>query len=168
MPATEGVPQPCPLCCALLRPAEQARASYGPPRPWMAQRPRVRCALGPGPTGPACARRTLDAFADEVDADTIAMAKLVVSELVTNAVVHGGGERSATAVGIWVLSSCVHIEVEDRGAGFDPRRAQPPLDRAGGRGLDVVDHLADSWGVSGGPRTTVWCQLARRQEARSA
>ena len=82
---------------------------------------------------------------------------LVVSELVTNAVVHGAGPvRLRVRCGL----DSVRIEVSDDGGGsVVPRETDP--EATGGRGLLVVDHLAQGWGVVdnhlGGK--TVWVEL---------
>ncbi len=70
-------------------------------------------------------------------------ALLVISELVTNAVLHGGGPLTVT------LESAppdVIITVTDRGAA-DPARRHPKGDDECGRGLDIVDRLSASWHV---------------------
>lgn len=70
---------------------------------------------------------------------------LIISELVTNAVLHGHGD-----VGIRMTYDGAQIAgtVSDDGHGFThdvnaPR--DPP--RAGGRGLHVVDQLTTAWGI---------------------
>jgi anti-sigma regulatory factor (Ser/Thr protein kinase) len=78
-------------------------------------------------------------------AEILDRAELLISELVTNAVVHAGSPvwLSVTAAG-----GAVHIEVEDNGGGQVARRR--PGDLRGcnaGYGLWLVDSLADSWGV---------------------
>lgn len=81
---------------------------------------------------------------------------LVVSELVTNAFVHGRG-----TIGLWLrLDGALLVgQVSDEGAGFAPRRAGRSDDGAGGRGLRIVDSLACRWGVEPSS-STVWFELA--------
>ena len=82
---------------------------------------------------------------------------LVLSELVTNAVMHGAG-----VVDIEVVREpgVVRMAVCDQGGGI-VRMCNPRADSVGGRGLVLVDHLAESWGVlcnrAGGK--TVWASL---------
>jgi anti-sigma regulatory factor (Ser/Thr protein kinase) len=86
-------------------------------------------------------------------------ARLAVSELVANAVVHARGDvalrcRSA-ATGEVVL------EVTDGAPDTLPDPASPPEPPlAGGFGLRVVDRISRSWGVERHRGTkTVWCVL---------
>ncbi|WNM47056.1 ATP-binding protein [Kitasatospora sp. CM 4170] len=68
---------------------------------------------------------------------------LILSELVTNALVHGGG---APAVVLELRGGRLYITVSDASPVPVVRRA-PDDARTGGRGLDLVDALADEWGV---------------------
>jgi anti-sigma regulatory factor (Ser/Thr protein kinase) len=73
-------------------------------------------------------------------------ALLIVSELVTNAIEHGSGERDEIEVA-WTLSSgTLRVAVIDaaRGAGR-PVTLTPNEERPRGRGLHIVDQLADWW-----------------------
>jgi anti-sigma regulatory factor (Ser/Thr protein kinase) len=67
---------------------------------------------------------------------------LVVSELITNSIVHGGGGGTLRT---WVEDGRVIHEVTDRGYIADPAAGArlPPDDQAHGRGLWLVDHLSD-------------------------
>jgi anti-sigma regulatory factor (Ser/Thr protein kinase) len=62
-------------------------------------------------------------------------------------------------VGVWLSRNLLRIEVRDFGKGFNPSLRAPRED-AGGWGLDIVDQLADEWGVTSGEGTLVWCHLA--------
>lgn len=86
---------------------------------------------------------------------------LVVSELATNAVLHSG---TAFEVRVDETASTVRVEVSDGGEG-DPVMLSPPLEAPHGRGLQIVNGLAGSWGVTQGPRApgkTVWFSLPVR------
>lgn len=72
--------------------------------------------------------------------------QLLVSELVTNAVVHAGTEAQ---VAVRLLPDALRIEVVDHGAPTVPARPSMPRseDAESGRGLFLVDTIADAWGV---------------------
>lgn len=67
---------------------------------------------------------------------------LLVSELATNAVVHGATAFEVHAV----VDGSVRVEVTDDGPGW-PRVVHAPPDAGGGRGLRIVDELATRWGA---------------------
>ena len=83
-------------------------------------------------------------------------AQLLVSEVVTNALVHAG---TTIDVAVTVLGESVRVEVSDGAAHLPVRRDYAAL--AGtGRGLRLVEELADEWGVDvAGDGKTVWFEL---------
>ena len=86
------------------------------------------------------------------------VAALLVSELVTNAVVHAA---SAVELQVDVDEPTVTVRVRDADTGPLVMRAGggSELDE-GGRGLLLVDRLADAWGTEhNGGRKTVWFRL---------
>jgi anti-sigma regulatory factor (Ser/Thr protein kinase) len=85
-------------------------------------------------------RWTLEGEAAEV----VEVAELLVSELMTNAIEHGGDHASLV---VGVNAGHVHVETLDMSATVDlkPLRAGPSTER--GRGLTIVDALASDWGV---------------------
>jgi anti-sigma regulatory factor (Ser/Thr protein kinase) len=89
--------------------------------------------------------------------------RLLVSELVTNSVLHGGaGPEDSVQVHVDRPDHCVHVEVCDNGGGWMEPTRSTSLDSdepAGGWGLMLVGALADRWGVSAGERTCVWFEL---------
>jgi anti-sigma regulatory factor (Ser/Thr protein kinase) len=78
---------------------------------------------------------------DGVEVSVIDVAELLVSELVTNAVVHARGTIRLT---IHTDAHCVRIEVEDQGHGC-PVLRPPTKGQRDGRGLQMVDELATDW-----------------------
>src|SRR3954470_15282986 len=88
---------------------------------------------------------------------------LLVSELVTNAVRHGGaGPSNTVSVRLDSSPDRVRVEVKDEGPGFEPRvgrRIDPVED---GFGLTLVDQLADRWGVEVEAGGRVWFGIDRK------
>jgi anti-sigma regulatory factor (Ser/Thr protein kinase) len=83
-------------------------------------------------------------------------ARLVVTELVANAVRHG---EAAAQVGVSLRWADPTLRIEVRSEGpFVP----PPADRPGedsGRGLTLVQALSRRWGVHAGAGVMVWAEL---------
>jgi signal transduction histidine kinase len=104
------------------------------------------------------ARREVDRLDGELHAEQLEMLRLLVSEVVSNSIRHAEGTRSVD-VRVWLGHRSIRLEVEDRGPGFRPPRAAPRA--SGGWGLVIVDRLARRWGVTSGPKTTVWLELDR-------
>jgi anti-sigma regulatory factor (Ser/Thr protein kinase) len=90
------------------------------------------------------------------EAETV---KLLVSELVTNAVKYGDGKHPVELRAHW--NAEVRIEVSDHNGGFTPGPRIGGLDEPGGFGLFLVGQLADRWGVESDEGTTVWFVLRR-------
>jgi anti-sigma regulatory factor (Ser/Thr protein kinase) len=105
----------------------------------------------PGSIG--VARRLVESHATMLSSREREDVVLMVSELVTNALVHGTGTISLR---IDIASDALRIEVSDDG---NVRVAPSPTPGAhGGWGLRIVDQLADDWGVREGS-TKVWFRL---------
>jgi anti-sigma regulatory factor (Ser/Thr protein kinase) len=86
---------------------------------------------------------------------------LLVSELVSNAVQHGGPHGRDSSLGLMVEenSGGVRVEVTDAGNG-DPCPGDGAIDRPSGRGLLLVEALASRWGCSRmAVGKTVWFEL---------
>lgn len=89
--------------------------------------------------------------------DVAENAVLVVSELVTNAITHGGS--TCRVVLRWGDGS-LRIEVFDFGTGT-PEPQAPSTVRPGGRGLMIVSSLATAWGIDPSDEgKVVWAELA--------
>ena len=69
--------------------------------------------------------------------------QLVLSELVTNALVHAG---TTCEVRARYTDGVLRIEVRDRGRGTPDLRAPAP-DSEGGRGLMIISSMAEAWGI---------------------
>ncbi|WP_093714263.1 ATP-binding protein [Actinacidiphila alni] len=98
--------------------------------------------------------------ADEPVAETLI---LLISELVTNAVVHTGCPAVLRMLFPAAPASPVRVEVADTSqAPPAPRHAH--RDETGGRGLELVDGLADRWGWQPeGAGKQIWCEVDRGQ-----
>lgn len=109
------------------------------------------------------ARRALDAVCElDLHPETRATLRLLVTELVANGVSHADGGEIHLALEV-VDGGLVHVEVEDHGAGFEPGDVSfPDDDSTSGRGLALLDTLADRWGVIRNGGNRVWFELALR------
>lgn len=120
----------------------------------------LRLSLPRDPASVGEARHQLSRFADDNELGDNETMLLVVSELVTNAVVHGADP-------IEVCVSCapqiVRIEVSDHNpdtSAVAVRQRHPDL--PGGWGLEIVGALTRRWGTVGhGDGKTVWAELDR-------
>jgi anti-sigma regulatory factor (Ser/Thr protein kinase) len=95
--------------------------------------------------------------------ETIETAQLLVSELVTNAVVHAG---TTSVVTVTLLDDRLTVRVRDRGRGSGPVLL-PDDDptKVFGRGLVLVDALSDRWGTERDDQgSTSWFALVVRDE----
>jgi PAS domain S-box-containing protein len=127
--------------------------------------------VGGGPEAVGLARAVVARFLrDAVRAERLYDLQLLVSEVVTNAVRHGGARQGEHIdVRIALTPTQVRIEVRDPGPGFaDVTPQLPATDRGGGYGLYLVDLLAHDWGVSGEEGTCVWFEVPLLGEARAA
>jgi anti-sigma regulatory factor (Ser/Thr protein kinase) len=101
------------------------------------------------------ARRLVNGHTRSLDSQQRQDAALMVSELVTNAVVHGVG---AISLRIDAEGDTVRIEVADDGNVAVAPSPEPAAH--GGWGLRIVEQLADDWRVLDGS-TRVWFRLGR-------
>ena len=85
----------------------------------------------------------------------------VVAELASNAVTHGRVPGRDFRLLVYVVGGTLRIEVTDTRGDRRPHAELPPPDAESGRGLLLVEALADRWGVMEGPapRKTVWAEL---------
>lgn len=106
---------------------------------------------------PGRARAELHSYARGLlPPDRLCDAHLLLTELVTNGVLHGRGE---VRLRVDASADMLHVEVVDEGDGFAAAPRATP-DRDGGWGLGIVDLLADRWGVFAGS-THVWFEIDR-------
>jgi PAS domain S-box-containing protein len=119
-----------------------------------------------GARAPAIARATVEALpAGSLDAPLAHTARLLASEIVTNSVVHGGGgEDDWIGLDVALSPGGVRVEVTDHGPGFAVVPERPDPEDTRGRGLFLVDALADRWGSADGG-TRVWFEVDRPARA---
>lgn len=125
--------------------------------------PRVRHALEAA-LGPLVA-------SGDADGGACATAALLLSELVTNSVQHAGlrpGESVQVEARLHP-GGRLHVSVHDEGPGFTATRVgMPPPDAPGGRGIPLLDVLADDWGAERTGSMRVWFELHLRDGAAAA
>ena len=129
----------------------------------MSDRPDLDAAatvrLPPLPRSAGEARRFIGQFcsAAEMPEELCQAAALIVSELVTNAVIHG---RTSATVQVHRPADLLRVSVRDDNPILPAAGAAPNLSAESGRGLTIVAALADRWGVEtvdGGK--AIWFEL---------
>jgi PAS domain S-box-containing protein len=120
---------------------------------------RIQLRLNPDANAPALARRALErSFSEVLEGEELDRAKLAISELTTNAVLHGQGDITLLAD---LDDTRLLVEVIDQGSGFEHVVRQQDFDAVGGRGLNIVDAETSRWGMHEGT-THVWFEIERR------
>ncbi len=116
----------------------------------------LEVALATNSDAPKIARSSLrNAFAHLPQQD-LERAELAISELVTNALLHGEGAITLCVV---ETDGALLIEVSDHGP-VDPKMRNPVVSDRHGRGLVAINALSKDWGVRRvGARKTVWCEI---------
>ena len=153
---TLGPPTTCPECCARLLAdvALAPRRETGP-----AESLELDLAMVAGSGAPRTARSAFISFAAHLEESVSSTATLLISELVSNAVLHGPA-AATVALHCAILGGTLQVEIADDGPGFIPRMRSAGDDIGSGWGLHMVDTLADAWGVDEGKPTCVWFELA--------
>lgn len=119
----------------------------------------VRADFPPDPASAGQARRFLDTTLRTWKCDAlIDIAVLLVSELVSNAILHAG---TSVRVVIKLADGRMRVEVRD-GSARGPATKHYSSMATTGRGLVLVEELADDWGVDASRAgKTVWFELGR-------
>jgi anti-sigma regulatory factor (Ser/Thr protein kinase) len=112
--------------------------------------------LPKSPGSAARARLFLDQARPQLDPETFENARLLLSELVANAIEHVR-EDGDLEVRIALSEGVLRIEVLDPGPGFVPPVRAPGSDR--GWGLHFTDRLASRWAADFDGRARVWFEL---------
>ncbi|MFI9255954.1 ATP-binding protein [Streptomyces sp. NPDC053069] len=85
----------------------------------------------------------------------------IIAELASNAATHGRVPGRDFQLLLYVVDDTLRIEVTDTRGDCLPRLRHPAAQSESGRGLVLVEALADRWGVTHGrhPRKTVWAEV---------
>jgi anti-sigma regulatory factor (Ser/Thr protein kinase) len=102
----------------------------------------VELHLPASPTAPAEARAVVEAIGSDLPEAVLVDAKLLLTELVANAIKHASRGIEAVA-----RNHFVRVEVLDPGPMFNPDPRPPGTGAGSGRGLYLVDAVATAWGV---------------------
>lgn len=114
----------------------------------------------------AAAREAVSELAGRLPAEVVGDVRLLVSELVTNALRHGGlSDEDQIVLAVRVSNPCVRVEVRHPGSGFQPHETTADPEDMEGWGLYLVSTLADRWGVEGQAGTLVWFELDRAPDS---
>lgn len=121
--------------------------------------PEAEIELAADPVSVAAARRFVGDFLRDIGGDDDWAAVQIVSELATNAIVHAG---TSFVVRVAVSAELIRLEVTDRNPELRAVQRHYSDDATTGRGLGMLEMIADSWGVDNRPGSkTVWCELVR-------
>lgn len=109
----------------------------------------ARKTLPADPTSAGVARMWLTAnFSADLREDVLYNAALMASELVTNALRHTRSAQDGVEVTGEVDAGTFTLEVIDGGSAISrPQLSDAHYDEETGRGLHIIDALADEWGV---------------------
>jgi anti-sigma regulatory factor (Ser/Thr protein kinase) len=129
-----------------------------------------RTVLEGGASAPRVARHEITEHLDgELGSERTLDAVLLVGELVTNSVLHAAvGAAHEIVLELIIGIDDVRVVVTDGGSPTIPMIRPLDPNRAGGRGLFLVDTLSDRWGMTreGTRETRVWFEMARRDWSR--
>ena len=122
-----------------------------------------RTALPSDSSAPRTARRHVADLCRSWPRPVMDVAQLLTSELVTNAVRHGGG---GVTLEVRANEALVRVEVSDEGPDLPPPTPVPMPSGAvdSGRGLALLSSLADAWGTTpqpSSPGKIIWFELHR-------
>lgn len=122
----------------------------------------IELQLDAEPASVAVARQSLSKLAGQVPSERLEVLRLLVSELVTNSILHARSEAGGR-IGVRVQTSpwVVRAEVRDSGTGFELPDPVPEEDLSSGWGLYFIDTLADRWGTYRSTSTCVWFEMDR-------
>jgi anti-sigma regulatory factor (Ser/Thr protein kinase) len=117
--------------------------------------------LAPEAASAGVGRRTVRRALEWAPGDVADRVELLVSELVTNSIQHGGlRPEDSVDIRIRCWQRGVRVEVVDPGESFSPRLADPKPGEPGRWGFHLVKTLADRWGMEDlSPGKAVWFEV---------
>lgn len=119
--------------------------------------PAVEVTLPPDTQSPSRARRLVESALASDPTEVVEIVTLLVSEAVTNAVLHAGTE---VRVRIGHDGTAVRVEVADA-CPIEPIVRHTSEEASTGRGMLLIDKLADNWGQRTSPDgKVIWFELA--------
>lgn len=125
--------------------------------------PSISLRLHGGSGAPFRARRSvLSRLNGQLAQRGAADVALIVSELVTNSVLHANvGPDETLTVECTAIQDRLRITVTDPGSHLEPHVREPDHHASGGYGLAIIETLCSAWGVvrNNVGATSVWCEL---------
>jgi anti-sigma regulatory factor (Ser/Thr protein kinase) len=146
--------------------AQRVRPPVGGGGSWRRSRtagPHLQLEIERNVEAPGIARAAATGLCQEagIDQSSCFTVVLLVSEVVTNAVLHSAGPTDASVgLNITVGEDVVRVTVTDAGEGFTPKPRDPASRGGGGYGLYLLEKSASRWGVSALDGTCVWFEVA--------
>jgi diguanylate cyclase (GGDEF)-like protein/PAS domain S-box-containing protein len=122
--------------------------------------------LEAGEDAPGEARDVIERFAAALPFDVRERAQLLISEIVTNAVLHA--PAPTVDIEAWILRGSLDVVVWDGGPGFDATPRVVGHDDGSGWGLIFVDMLSEAWATGGPGSPWVWFHLESREQIAAA
>lgn len=108
---------------------------------------------------PRRARRFIRGVAEDSPTELVERAELAVSELVSNAVIHGSRPGATLKLAAGIHQNRLRVEVSDQGAG-----ARDVVPGRGGYGLEIAERLSDVMVVHRGPKWRVAAEFVPRSD----
>jgi anti-sigma regulatory factor (Ser/Thr protein kinase) len=115
--------------------------------------------LATGPQAVGTARRFVAGICESAHYSELVCetARLLTSEVVSNAVLHGSGDRR---IGVTAGPELLRVDVHDGSAALPEHSDEPHPDHENGRGVRLLDELATAWGSHvEAVGKTVWFEL---------
>ena len=125
----------------------------------------LQISIPSSPHAPSRVRRAIERLAGSLEDGVLEQLKLLATELVTNSCRHAAAKGDPIGVVLAMDDSVVRLSVTDTGPGFALPDGTPDPEDESGRGLLIVDALADRWGVDGDGGSRVWLEMALAQPA---